>query len=73
MTPEKKAEELYIKFLRTDEGSHSVIYKETAIQCAMIAVEEIIEATKFTVYNPEYQGVIYDKYWKEVKLEIQKL
>ncbi len=73
MTPSKKAESLYYKFLSSDNGTHSVIYKETAVLCALIAVDEIIEATKVTVDRPEYQGVIYDRYWNEVKIEIQKL
>jgi len=48
-----------------------------AKQCALICVDEIIEATKIKTYNwiPNTLeiGFKYSKYWQEVKQEINKL
>jgi len=48
-----------------------------AKQCALIAVDEILELTKRNTYNPfdwsVVTGVRYDKFWEEVKQEIEKL
>ena len=60
MTPKEKAEELY-KIMYT---RHSNIYPSTAIECALIAVDEIIKVA--------YWQSVKD-YWKEVKQEIEKL
>lgn len=73
MTPEEKAEELFGKFamylranLRYDEEAN-----EDAKQCALIAVDEIIDATKGMV--DEDNGYSTDSYWQEVKHEIELL
>ena len=78
LTPKEKAEELYIEYW------HLLNDSRIAKQCAFIAVNEILEATKEKVYNtqiPFYLNgvdqrkltIIYDKYWLEVKQEIEKL
>ena len=70
MTPKEKAEQLIFKYEKslfnyftTDE--EYVI----CVNCALIAVDEIINCTKnglgVTVYSKEY--------WQEVKQEIEKL
>ena len=69
MTPKEKAFELAHKFrlleIRTSENSHMMISMADAKQCALIAVEEIL------------QQILWDKgavkYWNEVKQEIEKL
>jgi malonyl CoA-acyl carrier protein transacylase len=79
MKPKEKAEELIDKF---ENYSFMDIDKKissfnSAKQCALIAVDEILELTKRNTYNPfdwnEITGVRYDKFWTEVKQEIEKL
>jgi len=77
MTPKQKAKELVNRFLPhsqdTEHKENNNIWEEKvteAIQCALICVDEIIEANPmdFTV------GINCDKvYWQEVKQEIEKL
>jgi hypothetical protein len=77
MTPKDKAFELAHKFrlleIRTSENSHMMISMADAKQCALIAVDEIINeypnAKPMIVYmtNPRV------RYWQEVKQEIEKL
>jgi len=81
MTPIEKAIEMVDKFYQTTPNeawynpplaSTSINYKawEQAKQCALIAVDEIIEAIhwhEFETPNKELE------YWQEVKQEIQKL
>jgi len=69
MTPKEKAKELVSKYLRTYPiyNNPTVVISYThneAKQCALIAVNEILNVIHT---NME------DRYWKEVKLEIQKL
>ena len=81
MTPKEKAEELFNKFqqdyfiLVLPNGRK--MYTSEIKYCAMIAVDEILELTKRNIYNPfdwnEITGVRYDKYWQEVKEEIENL
>jgi hypothetical protein len=77
MTPKDKAKELVdsykikVKVFFT-ENSIPIIVKadmilESAIQCALIATDELIYETQFEVPN------IRQRYWKEVKQEIEKL
>jgi hypothetical protein len=68
MTPREKAVELVHKFGMENQ------YYERAKQCALIAVEEIINVAKpechiETAYNLEETL----EYWIEVKQEIEKL
>ena len=78
MTPQKKAENIYnnylidVKFTMEDcsftyrGNTYELCVKKTAKQCALIAVEEIINS--MTVATS-----IYISYWQEVKHEIEKL
>lgn len=66
MTPKQKAVEFFKKFYCMPNNSKNrirVIEFNTAKQCALIAVDELIEHTDWTEVN----------YWQEVKQEIQKL
>jgi hypothetical protein len=75
MTPKEKAEELVDKFFEYNYMTKwdSIIHKwiednNSAKQCALIAVEELIEEAYFT--NGYYNR---HNYWQEVKHEIEKL
>tara|TARA_R110000868_G_scaffold395188_4_gene666769 strand:+ start:544 stop:762 length:219 start_codon:yes stop_codon:yes gene_type:complete len=72
MTSKEKAKELFNKFCyaigtdRTDSGYYTnIIY---AKQCALIAVDEILQANHIW-----YKDSIPYKYWIEVKKEITNL
>lgn len=85
MTPQEKAEQLYNKFLSAlphPETTNAAVYS-IAKQCALIAVDEIIESRKDDVafndtmwenaseyYKPH---PMYLNYWFKVKQEIEKL
>ena len=59
MKPKQKAENLYTKYV--DELGVHVLAK----QCALIAVDEMINETSL--------GLILIEWWKEVRKEIEKL
>ena len=65
MTPQEKAKELFDKMYFVDDpmGNYPMCF-ETAKQCALIAVDEIIKNS--------FPGTI-ECYWQEVKQEIQAL
>ena len=77
MTPEKKAEELVIEYqyngifitdIRMDE--------EEAIECALICVDKLIyclPSVKGRRPSRQTLDKYTSEYWKEVKLEINKL
>jgi len=71
MTPKEKAKELVDKFIVHTRVYHEVLgwedYIESAKQCALIAVDEIIS---FLSDDPYYKD--YD-YFHQVKTEIEKL
>ena len=87
MTAKEKAESLVLKFqifLNYDQVSNLVFHdpspknsdyhervKRDAKKLSLIAIEEIIEATKGMV--DEDSGYSSDNYWNEVKKEIEKL
>jgi malonyl CoA-acyl carrier protein transacylase len=77
MIAKDKAEWLVKKMYAVHSNSASDITLHFAKECALIAVDEILELTKRNTYNPfdwnEITGVRYDKFWTEVKQEIQKL
>jgi hypothetical protein len=63
MTPKEKAEELALKYHNLWINGNSIMAK----QCALIAVDELIYETQFEVPN------IRQRYWQEVKQELEKL
>ena len=69
MTPKEKANRLCIDFLmdiHTDELDFGM-NKEMAKQCALVAVNEILES--FIITIPKHQT----EYWQQVKQEIINL
>jgi|LakMenE18May11ns_1017448.scaffolds.fasta_scaffold9406614_2 hypothetical protein len=76
MTPKEKAIELYNKMYETGFKPKSVLIRiEQAKECALIAVDEILEATKMHQYalNTIPSKTVYNHFWSEVKKEISKL
>jgi hypothetical protein len=85
MTPQEKVEQLYNKFLSAlphPETTNAAVYS-IAKQCALIAVNEIIESRKDDVafndtmwenaseyYKPH---PMYLNYWLKVKQEIENI
>ena len=67
MTPKEKAEELFFKFRKLESGE-SWINNTNAKQCALIAVDEILNNDGFTRLD-----IYLTEYWQEVKQEIEKL
>jgi len=76
MTPKGKAKELVIKYLRLQEkDSYNWFNKGLAKQCALIAVDEILNSNPHSNALTTDLGLslpLYD-YWQEVKQEIEKL
>lgn len=62
----EKAEELILKFMRLQERNYNWFDSKLGKQCALIAVDEIINAIGFS------NNVNVD-YWLEVKKEIEKM
>ena len=68
MTPKQKAEQLVDQFdeyaeARISDSGRGFDKKYCTKQCALIAVDELIEHTDWTEVN----------YWQEVKQEIQNI
>lgn len=79
MTPKEKAEELVDKFkLHSYYDAHDLTPKfrreesniESAVECALIAVDEIFFALKYNLDGATSGSV---KYWTEVKQEIKNI
>ena len=70
MTPKEKALELFNKmfFIIENKGMYDDLYR--AKQCALIAVDEILDA--IVIIN-EHNFERLNKYWAEVKQEIEAL
>mgnify|MGYP003342162705 CR=1 FL=1 len=66
MTPKEKAEELVDKFYPMFTNS---VRDTLAKQCALIAVDEILEETM----ERDGMRVVNNHYWVDVKNEIEKL
>jgi len=85
MTPKEKAEELVLRFMNLQEPNYNWFHKELAKKCALIAIDEIIDAyphsyeiQKEKTKNNEDITIIANVksnvgYWLEVKEEIKKL
>ena len=72
MTPKEKAIELVEKFIppSLDRGVEYWVSENIAKHCALIAVDEIIEAL-CDYYD--YPNMYIIDWWKQVKQEIEKL
>lgn len=80
MTPQQKAKELVDRFTPHAYGvwdkNGSLQKRYHAIQCAKIAVDEIINTLNYDIRDLDVRGnVLLDliHYWREVKQEIEKL
>ena len=80
MTPKDKALELYNKYEQLGRDfTRGVSMKEFAKQCALMAVDEIIEATNMYQYGINNAlehipaKIVKHPYWQEVKQDIEKL
>lgn len=77
MTPKEKAKELVDKMWNIDEGYGSIGFHE-AKQCALIAVDEILDnncgsTTDYGVDAEDNELYMDEYFWMEVKQEIEKL
>jgi hypothetical protein len=74
MTPKEKAKELIDKFTVHTKVFHQEIgweeYMDSAKQCAMIAVDEILGMSYFDVTTMSEEDSLYRNYWTEVRAEI---
>jgi hypothetical protein len=77
MTPKEKAEELVYKFKKYSyypKTNNDMLFvnelNNNAKQCALIAVDEILDLI-ITIYD--YDREELDPYWKQIKQEIEKL
>ena len=78
MTPQKKAKELIEKFLPFCDYEIGKIYqqKDNAKQCALIAVDEIMNFMEMDdIHNQDCHmaNTHWPQYWVTVKQEIEKL
>jgi hypothetical protein len=86
MTPKEKAEELvdrfhikvHVSFVENSIPSvvNALMLYDSAKQCALIAVDEIINTNPKITINWAFSGIQeFDNvnYWQEVKKEIEKL
>jgi len=79
MTTKEKAEELVDKYMNIKNvklSDYSIIYLPTAKQCALIAVDEIINTNPKIIINWAFSGTQEFNnisYWQEVKQEIENL
>ncbi len=68
MTPKEKAQELFDRFNQPDRTNYP--YVHNAQQCALIAVDEILEAIDWHIYESPNREI---SFWQEVKQEINNL
>ena len=69
-TPQEKAVELVDRMYATQGPEYGITYYE-AIDCALIAVDEIMKVQKNII--DKYLELSFATFWKEVKQEIEKL
>ena len=77
MTPKEKAIEIYNKFLNPsgDTYLYGMLEHESAKECALIAVDEMISYFSRESFMMAYPEIAISElqYWQEVKQEIEKL
>ena len=77
MKPKEKADELVYRFMQPIDGLHKYpMCFDTAKQCALIAVDEIIIRTRSVdtmPYNCQKIDENTKEYWQEVKQKIELL
>jgi len=79
MTPKEKAKQLFDNMYQVKDlmGNYPMCF-DTAKQCALIAVDEIIDNAPFRDYGFKYDSVssridAVEKYWLEVKSELETM
>jgi len=75
MTPKQKANQLHCSlFVEIDDMGFNAfkISNECAKQCALIAVNEVLNISYFT-NNPTEEDELYKNYWLQVKEELEKM
>lgn len=76
MTPQEKAKELYSKFLRYVPAEEEFEH-EYAKQCALIAVDEMMEVYASSLYamglEKHVAEITQSAYLQQIKQEIEKL
>ena len=77
MTPKEKSDELFNKFRSHTKVFHEVLGCEDHIdldkQCALIAIDEIIQIDVLINEDIYVEKPSYLQYWQEVKQELEKL
>lgn len=77
MEAKEKAEELVLKYLKIDNNTKEWFNKYIAKQCALIAVDEVLETLDSPPIRTGNESHMLWKgtvdYWQEVKIEINKL
>ena len=72
MTHKQKADELVERFTKALTVNSWAVLKVDVIQCAIICVDEIIEATKFELDRPDtVSKTVYSTYWQSVLNELK--
>jgi hypothetical protein len=72
MTPKEKAQELYNIYEQLGRDfTRGVSMNEFAKQCALIAVDEILDVDCFDMSEEHFDNHI--EYWQQVKHKIEKL
>mgnify|MGYP003335220931 CR=1 FL=1 len=73
MTPKEKADQLFDKcLLKTIYKLEGKTWRLVAKQCALIAVDEILDIPKIASFRRD-EVYMELEYWHEVKQEIEKL
>ena len=67
LTPKEKAKELIEKYQFVEIANYTSMFEVK--ECALIAVDEIIDALDFN----QWQNAKQINYWQEIKQEIEKL
>ena len=74
MTPKQKANELFEKYFNIIDNSHPLTDIDiSAKQCALIVVDELLNANGLHPNDTDYDYNKAELYWQEVKQEIENL
>jgi hypothetical protein len=79
MTPKEKAEDLFQKMYNKLKDTKAIFLeyksdKNSAKQCALIAVDEILNGYEFDSLDIKHKRIMDNiNYWDEVKQEIENL
>jgi len=75
MTPKEKSTELFDKYWELNTDFDGLVKYELAKQCALIAVDEILNYFSKETFMMAYPEIAISEveYWQEVKQEIEVL